>query len=430
MKRMLTMAASVAALGATLSGVALWQTAAAQEALPPGFDRGRNESVSERSRPDYDPQGVQVRALLLRPEIVTEVASTDNVTAADTNEQSDIVVRISPRLTGQTTWSRHAINFTLAADKLMFVDLPKNDEFSTELAVDGRLDLGRDGSIFLGLSRINDSEGRTSPDQPFAAASPVEFDVDAAYLGARYTFGRVRISAQARQRELDFDDAATLAGVIIDQDERDRTESDFQVRGEVALSPSIALVGQAQVNNRDYDLSPPLAGFDRDSNGRVLTVGANFDLTSLVRGEVMVGYLEQEYDDAAIAAVDGLALDARLDWFPTQRTTVTVLGRRSVIDTGFAPAAAALHTEFGASLDHELRRNVLLAGAVLAGQRDYEGLDREDDLRRVEFGVRVLVNPRAEFRAGYAWDSQSSNGSARDRDFDVNTGFVSLTLRL
>jgi hypothetical protein len=77
-----------------------------------------------------------------------------------------------------------------------------------------------------------------------------------------------------------------------------------------------------------------------------------------------------------------------------------------------------------------LRRNIILSGAVLAGQRDYEGLDREDDLRRFELGVRVMLNPRAEVRAGYAWDSQSSNGLARDRDFDVNTGFVALALRL
>ncbi len=425
MKRMLSLAASVAALSAALAPEAL-----AQETLTPGFDRGRNESVTERDRPEYDPQGIQFRAWLLQPEVVIEAATVDNVTAAASSELSDSVLRISPRVVGQTTWSRHAVSFSAGGDKTMFVDLPKNDEFSTELSVEGRLDLGREGALIVGGRTANDSEGRTSPDQPFAAISPVEYDTNELFVGARYTLGRVRFSAQALERSLDYDDAATVAGAILDQDDRDRNERELQVRAEVALSPSVAVVAQFGSNARDYDQRPPQVAFNRDSDGQTYLVGVNFDLTRLLRGEVTAGYLEQEYEDPRVATVDGLALDARLDWFPTERTTVTATGRRSVIDTGFAPAAAALYTEAGVRVDHELRRNILLSGAFLAGQRDYEGLDREDGLRRFEVGVRVLINPRAEVRAGVTRDSQASDGLARDRDFDVNTGFVALALRL
>jgi hypothetical protein len=424
MKRMLTLAASTLALAAAAP------TALAQDIIAPGFDRGRNESVTDRERPEFDPQGVQWRALMLRPELVTELAATDNVTAAASNEPSDVVARISPRLSGETTWSRHGISFHLQADKTMFVDLPKNDEFSTDIGLAGRLDLGREGAVFAGISSANDSEGRTSPDQPFAAASPVEFDTNAVYVGGRYTFGRVRLSASGREQDLNYEDAATAAGVIIDQDDRDRTERDLEVRAEVAVTPSFALLGQIATNTRDYDLRPPAASVNRDSEGHAYLVGANFDLTRLARGEVAVGYLEQDYDDPAIPTIDGVALNALLEWFPTERTTVTFSGRRTVLDAGFVPAAAALLSEGGVRVDHEVRRNVLVSGAVLAGLRDYEGLDREDSSRRVELGVRVLINPRAEMRAGYAWDSVSSDGAARDRDFDVNTGFVALALRL
>lgn len=424
MKRYLLLAASVAALS-----LAMAATGVAQEAAP-GFDRGRNQSVAERPRPEYDPAGVQVRAFFLRPELVSEVGFNDNVFAEENNEDSDIYLSLRPRLEGESTWSRHGARFAVGAERTFFNDTPKNDEFSPYAEGELRLDIGRDGAISLGGRTANDSEGRTSPDQPAAALSPVEYDLNEVVLGARYTFNRVRVSARALSRDLDYEDALTAAGVVLDQDDRDRTEREISVRGEYALSPSLALIAEAGANTREYDLNPPAVSVNRESNGRFYTVGANFDLTRLARGEVTVGYLEQEYKDATIGDIDGLAVNARLDWFPTDRTTVGFTASRTVAETGLTFAAGAEQTAVGVRVDHELRRNVILSGALSAGARDYQGIDREDDLRRGELSVRYLVNRRVELRAGYAMESQSSEGAARDRDFDVGSGFVALALRL
>jgi hypothetical protein len=231
-------------------------------------------------------------------------------------------------------------------------------------------------------------------------------------------------------RDLDYEDALSAAGVVLDQDDRDRTEREISVRGEYAMSPSFAIVAEAGANNREYDLNPPAVAVNRESNGRSYTVGANFDVARLARGEVTVGYLEQEYKDASIGDINGLALNARLDWFPTDRTTIGFTASRTVAETGLTFAAGAEQTAIGVRVDHELRRNVILSGALSGGARDYQGIDREDDLRRGELSVRYLVNRRVELRAGYALESQSSEGAARDRDFDVGTGFVALALRL
>jgi hypothetical protein len=424
MKRFLLMAASVAALG-----LAMTATGVAQEAAP-GFDRGRNQSVAERPRPEYDPAGVQVRAWFLRPEMVSEVGYSDNVFAEENSEDSDVYLSLRPRLEGETTWSRHGARFAVGAERTFFNDTPKNDEFSPYAEGELRLDIGRDGAISLGGRTANDSEGRTSPDQPAAALSPVEYDINEVVLGARYTFNRVRVSARALSRDLDYEDALSAAGVVLDQDDRDRTEREISVRGEYAMSPSFAIVAEAGANNREYDLNPPAVAVNRESNGRSYTVGANFDVARLARGEVTVGYLEQEYKDASIGDINGLALNARLDWFPTDRTTIGFTASRTVAETGLTFAAGAEQTAIGVRVDHELRRNVILSGALSGGARDYQGIDREDDLRRGELSVRYLVNRRVELRAGYALESQSSEGAARDRDFDVGTGFVALALRL
>lgn len=424
MKRFLLLAASVAALNLAMAPAGFAQEAAA------GFDRGRNQSVSERPRPEFDPAGVQVRAWMLRPELVSEVGFNDNVFAEENNEDSDIYLSLRPRLAGESTWSRHGARFAVGAERTFFNDTPKNDEFSPYAEGELRLDVGRDGAISLGGRTANESEGRTSPDQPAAALSPVEVDVNEVFLAARYAFNRIRVSGRVVSRDLDYEDALSAAGVVLDQDDRDRTEREFVLRGEYALSPSLALIAEGGANTREYDLNPPAVAVNRESNGRFYSVGANFDVTRLARGEVTIGYLEQEYKDASIGDIDGLALNARLDWFPTDRTTVALTARRAVAETGLTQAAGAEQTEFGVRVDHELRRNVILTGALSGGARDYQGIDREDDLRRGELSVRYLVNRRVELRAGYALETQSSEGAARDRDFDVGTGFVALALRL
>lgn len=424
MKRLLLLAASVAALN-----LAMAPSGFAQEASP-GFDRGRNQSVNERPRPEFDPMGVQLRAWMLRPELVAEVGQTNNVFAEDSNEDSDTYISLRPRLQGETTWSRHGARFAVGAERAAFNDTTNNNEFSPYAEGELRLDIGRDGAISVGGRRANDSEGRTSPDQPAAAESPVEFDVNEVSVAARYTFNRVRVSARAAARDLDFQDAKTPGGVTLDQDDRDRTEREFSVRGEWALSPSVALVAEAGANTREYDLNPPAVAVNRESNGRSYAVGANFDVTRLARGEVTVGYLEQEFKDVSIGDINGLALNARLDWFPTDRTTVGFTANRSIAETGLTTTAGAEQSTLSVRVDHELRRNVIVSAALSGGSRDYQGIDRQDDLRRGELSVRYLVNRRAELRAGYVVESQSSGGAARDRDFDVGTGFVALALRL
>jgi hypothetical protein len=103
---------------------------------------------------------------------------------------------------------------------------------------------------------------------------------------------------------------------------------------------------------------------------------------------------------------------------------------RSIAETGLTTTAGAEQSTLSVRVDHELRRNVIVSAALSGGSRDYQGIDRQDDLRRGELSVRYLVNRRAELRAGYVVESQSSGGAARDRDFDVGTGFVALALRL
>jgi hypothetical protein len=414
---------------ALVAAMATWPlagTAAAQA----DADRGRNVSVLERPRPDYEPRGVRVGAVQAFATLPVEVATTDNLFAEEADEDSDVFYALRPRLQAATTWSRHAITLAAGLDRTFHLDFPKDDIFDAFVDITGRLDLGRSGELGVTYARASLSEARGSPDQPFAARSPVEYEQERVALTGRYQFNRVRVSGELSQTEFDYSDVLSVTGTLLDQDDRDRTETLGVVRGEFAISPALAAFAQVELDHRDYDLRPPATAFNRESFGRRYLVGSTFDITRLIRGEVGIGYLQQEFKDPGISDVEGIAADVSVDWFPTQLTTVNVAARRTVEETGFVGAASFLLTEGGVRVDHELRRNVILSAGAAIGRREFEGADREDELGRFDLGATYLVNRRVSLQARYERETQDSSGVDRDRDFEANRFLVGVTLRM
>ena len=150
----------------------------------------------------------------------------------------------------------------------------------------------------------------------------------------------------------------------------------------------------------------------------------------LVTGEISVGYFERDYEDPTVETFDGLAVAAALEWYITRLTTITFTGRQDADDQIGASAEPFVTTEFGARVDHELLRNLILSLAGLAGKRDYESIDRNDEYTQFELGADWLLNPHAVVRLRYQYDDVESDGALARPEFDVNAVTLGLSLRL
>jgi len=95
--------------------------------------------------------------------------------------------------------------------------------------------------------------------------------------------------------------------------------------------------------------------------------------------------------------VSGLSVDANLKWFPTQITTVSFLGNRRVEDQGIREIPNAVVTRYGARVDHELRRNIILSGGATVSNYDYDDANQENDLLELEVSATYKMNKRAHF---------------------------------
>lgn len=431
--------AFVLALGSVLVA-ALPQVGQAQVATPNGavqevtdsfFARDRNTSVRERPRPDFQAMGVLAGAFTVYPRVTADVEFNDNIYAGPSVvSESDTIFRLRPEISIQSGWSVHQLGAYARANFNRFSqnDLENTEEYA--VGFNARLDVVRGSNIYGGADYQKLTEPRTAPTAPTGTVAPTEYELLQGNLGAVREFNRLRVSARLDYSDFDYDNNVLQNGAFLLQDDRDRELLVGTARAEYAVSPATAFFVAGRLNDRDYRLARGADGFSRDSNGYAVTAGVNFDLSAVMRGELEAGYLSQEYDDPRLPTIDGMAVSGRVEWFPTELTTVTFNLGRSVEEATVAGASGFLSTGGGVAVDHELLRNVLLNAQVSYTLDKYRGVDREDKRTAASLGGSYLVSPRAAVNLTYSYYKQDSQGLAGSTDYNVNKFLLQLILQL
>lgn len=399
------------------------------------FQRDRYEAVLDRYQEAFDPEPVRLGSLVLNSELGLGAEYNDNVFAADSeavgtgiDEETDVILRVAPTIDLRSDLTRHAFGARLQVDHREYTDLDSESATNLRGELSGRLDVTRTFDVEGTFFASDQVEGRRDANNQAVFAEPVSFQTTGARAVARFTRDRIRLRAIYQAEQFSYDDVPLIAGGEFDLSERDFDAQFLRGRAAYAVSPDIAIFVQGELNQRNYDEDILINGAleSRDSEGFAAQVGVNFELPVLIRGDIAVGVLEDDVDSEAIADVDGLSLDANVQWFPTRLTTVTFDASRRTTDAGLVSAGSATAQDFGVRVDHELLRNVLLFGQARLGQREFEANDRDDDLFDARVGATYKLNKRVHLDGYVQRFSRDSNFAGND--FDQN--LVGLALRL
>ncbi|SFJ40514.1 outer membrane beta-barrel protein [Caulobacter sp. UNC279MFTsu5.1] len=390
------------------------------------FARDRSVAVLERPHPEYEAIGATVGTFSLFPRLQLDNENSDNVFAVETGPVSDWAFHARPSATLNSNWSRHQLNAYVRGDFI------RNEKYHTENANNwsiggtGRVDVLREFNLALGADYIKAIEPRTASNTAVSARDPIKYDQAQAYLSTSRIVGRTKLTVRADVQSYNYKDGFDLNGNVIDQDARDRINSSLQGRADYAVSPATAVFVAVTGNKRNYDTGT-VATPTRDSNGYELLTGVNFELGAVVRGEVAVGYLSQSFDNAAYGDIHGFGSRTRLEWFPTELTTITATASRGIEDAGVVGAGGYLSTNLGLSIDHELLRNVILSASAKRVDDDYNGIDRNDDRTEFALGGNYLVNRNLGVTLRYYRTKQSSDGTSSGPNYTANRVTLSLT---
>lgn len=393
------------------------------------FARDRNVAVDQRGRPELEALGVRVGTYMLYPKVQFDVGRDSNVAVQGVDEMTDTLYRFSPRVDLESDWSRHSVSGDVhgAFTRYSQYDTENSDTYGAN--VTGRLDVQRFTVLTGGALVSHDVESRTSSANPNFFLTPSAYDTVGAYVGISRTINRIRGSARLNVSDYTYDDVQTLAGVTVDQSYRDLTSYDLTTRVDYALSPATAVYGSVAFNERKASGDVTTATPSRDSSGYNALAGVNFELGALVRGEIGVGYLQQEFDDPLYDEISGVSTNAALEYFATPLLTLGLTANRSVADSGIVGTAGFLTTVVQATADYELRRNILLNAQIGRTIDEFDGVDRKNARWTGSLRGTYLLNRRVGVTALYDYQTRESTGLLATNDFTTNRFLLSLVLQ-
>lgn len=397
------------------------------------YSRNKYEAVMDRRQPAFDPEPIRLGAFSVNATGLVGVTSNSNVYAQENNEESDVIARVGGEVSGSTNWSVHELGFDVAAYHNEYLDL--SDESADDLHANlrGRLDVRRDFSLGARVFADKGVEPRYSPADLGGLEKPIEFTRSGAELQADYTNDRVRWNNSVGITDSNYKDGRIVGtGAIADEDFRDRQSTWGRSRLSYAVTPDFAVFAQGTVEDQAYDTEEVIDGLarSRDSLGYTLSAGADFELTALVRGDIAVGYLNEEKDDDFFSDVDGLSVDGRLQWFPTRLTTVTFSGGRRATDMGILTSPSSVTTNFNARVDHELRRNIILSAEAGITKSEYQEIDRTDDMPSFGVSAQYKMNKRVRLDAFARHLHMDSSGADKPFVSSYGINLIGLELRL
>jgi hypothetical protein len=395
-------------LTTALAGLAA-PAALAQSADNP-FLRGRYTAVTERQQSEFDPEAVRAGAFEISSRLSATAEYNNNIFAEPNNADDDTIIRVRPELEARSTWSSHELNAGVAVDHKGYVSNDSQTTTDYNAFVGGRLDVQRAFNFRGRLDAAHFTEPRYEPGAG-ASVDPVEYDRMGARGGAAFRSDRFQVEGDVGQIDTDFEGSIN--------DFRDATESYMFGRASYAVSPDMAIFVQGRSADLDYG-TPAVGDPNRDGARSFVQVGANFELQAPFAGEIAVGQITDEKDDPTETDIEGLSVDGRVQWFPTQLTTVTFRAHRGVFDPGIRQVTNAIDTNYGVRADHELRRNILLFGEINGGTYEFEGYDREDDFIEARFGAGYKLNKNMRIDLSYSLHTRNSSGAQADRDLDQN----------
>lgn len=386
-----------------------------QPAIPQDFSRGRNVSVLEQPRPDYNPLGVALGSMKLFPSVDIGAGATSNTYLTSTNHIASPFLYQQAAARLASGWSRHSLQITGSTTQREYLGQSKRNEDIWSLDATGRLEIYDTITVDANVNASRNFENLFSGEVTSNVAALSSYRRNFESLKTTYTSGRIRLFALLDHASFEFSSVPLLAGG--EQDQRDRNRQITRLTGqfEYARTPSVALF--AQISSSDTVFSRPLrTGFPNlDSKAIRFLGGANIDISGRVRGTIGIGYSIRNYDAGIYRTIRGLSVETRLEAFITPRVTIGFTGRRAIQDSTQGSFNPLWNTSFTVRGDYELLRNLILSASSSYSHLSYLNNDRKDNIYGPSVSARYLASRRVVVRGIVSYSRRELNSVSEAR---------------
>ncbi|WP_109118803.1 outer membrane beta-barrel protein [Azospirillum sp. TSO22-1] len=340
-------------------------------------ERSGPSGDEERVHEAFQPKGIELGEFLLLPKIEFDETYNSNLHAVESGGRSDFVTTIRPEVKLRSRFKEHAINLSALAEQYVHRRFTKDNRLDLQLDVDGRYDFTSETQANYFGQVFSRHEERGSPDDARGLEpTPTQGFVNRGSI--KHQFGRFTVVGEGGLDRRTYGNVMTALGSTVRNDDRDRWEMLVRGRGSYEMFPGYAAVTELTANRRLYDSSLDRNGYDRSSHGYRVESGIGLDLSKLIRGDFLVGYLAQDYRDPRFHDPKGLSLRATFNWTPTTLTIVVPSLERSVNETTISRSSSMVRNALSLTVRHELERNIVLSGYTAVFYDEFQGVDDQN----------------------------------------------------
>ncbi len=383
----------------------------------------KDESVLGRPRPDYSPIGVELGgggAFILYPRVTVGAIFDDNVFREEHGRNADVAFQVQPELHLRSDWEAHALGFGAVATIVRYREESRADYEDFSAYTDGRLDISDDfaASAFVEWARLHEDRG-----DPDSAAADIQDNIEFNRLTRRAAldykgapiFGR----ASGQWSTFNYQDSDGF-----NFDDRDYNFYEARLRVGAEVTPSTSVFVEPGYNWRVYDGLDDF-GFDRDSQGYDVRVGATYDVTAVTFLEAFGGFFRQNFDDPSFSNASGFGFGTEATWNPNDVTTVTALASRTLRETNIEDTSIIVDTGLDLRVDYEVLENLVASPRGSLHTEHFDDSGRDDTVITLGFGLTYFINPY--FQAGLDYVYGERNSNVDGEGFRSNTVAVRLT---
>ena len=403
----------------------------------PGYQQEPGVTVASRLRPMYDPLGVRLGSLMLRPSLDQSLGYNSNV-AGFPSARGSWFVNTAPSITLNSDWSRNLLGASFTLSDYRFLDTPAQSHTDWTVGLGGGYTIGRHNAI-IGYSHLSLHESAASVGS-VASATPLPFQVDD--VRAEYTFDQGRFSFTPRLdlQRYQFGNA-TIGGLEVSQQAQNRVVLNGGVETRYALSDLRSLVFVAQGIDSHYT-NPRPGDPTNDSKSLLALGGIDYTADGVWRYRLLGGIELRDFAAAQFKTRTAPIAEASVIWTPTGMTTLTGTLSRTIEDPAAAGTGGYTYTKAGLVVDHEYLRNVLLQGRLGLESAEYlRGGGTQTSLTAAA-QVQWLLNRNMRLAFDYSFTDQTGSRYAGfttaggtvttkvDANFTRNVAILSLRLGL
>ncbi len=392
------------------------------DTTPPTNAR-ENDDV-EQLADRYQPKGITLGKFLLLPKIEFDQTYNDNVFATESDKKADFISIIRPEMSLRLREATYSWNTNVSIEANRYHKYKDDNNIQGRLVTDGLYEFNRSFEVSGSYIFSALAEERGS-DEAVQGKEPTKVWVNDARVGSKMRQGRYTFAVDGGATKSAHDNVQATMGTI-DNSDRDRTQYLVSGRASYEIFPGYAAVLAASVNQRDYDRTLDRGGYNRDSSGYRVEGGIGVELAQTVRGDLLIGYLSQDYKDKRFEDPAGLAFKASFNWTPSRLTLVVPTLERSVQETTMLNVSGMVRTSASVLVRHEYARNILLTGFAGVFHDEFKGINRDSLLYEARGRVTYAFDENVFVSGELAHRTKDSQLPGRN----FNQNFIGLRLGL